>query len=321
MLTARPGGAIIPAMKTHKVDRDMPSKAERDLLALLDQMKDVRRQLSRMIRSVSAGSRHAVKDTKPSVEDRAAPKNVERDDVIEALKQFTIERGDSVWHVRPPETKLSPKVWSRIRQFMASNDIDWSTQRQAFVTEEDPTALIQALWMGKLRSRKQERQAFYTPADVAKQVVDVANVQGHTVLEPSAGDGALADACRARGANSVICCEIVPNEADKLIRKGYNTYVGDFMDAKFCVVYSRIVMNPPYTRDLYIMHVMHALTLLARGGRLVAIVPGERPSERLADLLDSTRGVTWGTRPLRPGAFKSSGTAIRTCVLIVDKAH
>jgi hypothetical protein len=115
--------------------------------------------------------------------------------------------------------------------------------------------------------------AFFTSEAVAARVAEKAEIgSGHLVLEPSAGQGALAAFARDRGAH-VTCVEIQPGLAHELrVLHGYEDVVeADFLklDPAHFVPFDRIVMNPPFDRGRDCDHVRHAYDFLAgrRAGR------------------------------------------------------
>lgn len=80
--------------------------------------------------------------------------------------------------------------------------------------------------------------------------------------------------------------------------------------------FDRIIMNPPFANGADIKHVLHALDLLAPGGRLVAVVAdGPRQQERLRPVIEG-RGGTWEALPA--DSFKEQGTSVRTALIVVE---
>lgn len=161
-------------------------------------------------------------------------------------------------------------------------------------------------------------QLFPTPADVARTVVDLAEIQpGDRVLEPSAGTGALIDALPdgvhivAIEINNALCRRL------NTMPKVTTTIEGDFLnlagaepEAKF----DRIVMNPPFQNGSDIRHIQHARRLLKPGGRLVAIcAAGPRQRETFEPIGD------WIDLP--DGTFKDQGTNVRTAIVVLGAAN
>lgn len=103
---------------------------------------------------------------------------------------------------------------------------------------------------------------FPTPDAVAEEVVGQAEIEpGMRVLEPSAGNGMLADAARNAGAE-VDVVEQAGQLRAILAEKGFALVGDDFLEYRPSVPYDRIVMNPPFSNDQDIQHVEHAYTML-----------------------------------------------------------
>jgi phospholipid N-methyltransferase len=164
-------------------------------------------------------------------------------------------------------------------------------------------------------------QLFPTPRALAERVAKIADVkQGHRVLEPSAGTGALLGAIGGRmfahnpEAGAVSAVEINQSLADRLRQEFPLTHVicDDFLKCNGDLgAFDRIVMNPPFANADDIKHIKHALTMLKPGGRLVAICAnGPRQREALSHL------GTWEDLP--PGSFATSGTNVNAALLVVQ---
>lgn len=291
------------------------TKAERQLIALEKGFRNCRKILTTMIREISPKSRHAVKDIKlANPTSRWIVETVTDEDVIETFKSFSHD-GCLAY---PPQDRMSPETWSKVRTIMRNNGGRWITGKGYFKLDRPAGPVLEAMIStGKIVNDKKERQAFYTPDAIANQVAELADVSDRMVLEPSAGDGALADALNGAGADEVVCFEIDKACCTRLRAKGYEVRRGDFLAMSPADMdYERIVMNPPFAKDAYIAHIDHAMKFLAPGGRLVAIIPGDRVSSKLSDVLPPN--ATWTCYPLPKSAFKESGTNIQTSILVID---
>ncbi|NWA11938.1 hypothetical protein [Pseudomonas gingeri] len=112
---------------------------------------------------------------------------------------------------------------------------------------------------------------FPTPAAVAQRMARLARItKGTRVLEPSAGNGNLADAAAAAG-GEVDVLEISSQLRDILTVKGYSVVGHDFNDFTPEAPYQAILMNPPFSKRQDAEHIMQAYGMLASGGTLVAI--------------------------------------------------
>lgn len=226
------------------------------------------------------------------------------EDVLDVLRRSVVE-GDLV---RLPDGQLSRKLYEAVNTALTHIGGKWNRHRKGHVFATSPQEkLDEILGQGFSVDKKKVFQAFYTPEDVADEMAIWAQVEGHDVLEPSAGHGALAEACLKFGAASVDCIEL--DEASALVLKGKGFLVigSDFLSYKG-PAYERIVMNPPFTRDQDVKHVEQALRFLAPRGILVAIMAGNTTRSSFTRL---TQGRNVEIRELADGSFKSSGTMVR----------
>ncbi len=213
-----------------------------------------------------------------------------------------------------PPTQLDRSTYEAVNKALVLAGGKWNTKARAHVFDGDPRAKLGLmLETGVVIDEKKKFQAFFTAAALAAQVVSMCDVEGYTVLEPSAGHGALADACLAAGAKRVECVELNPESAAKLRVKEYPTTEGDFLSLS-PRPYSRIVMNPPFTKNQDVKHVAHALRFLARDGVLVAIMSS---ATQRANFINLVSGLVHDIEEVPAGAFKESGTPIATIILRV----
>src|SRR5262249_10806030 len=117
-------------------------------------------------------------------------------------------------------------------------------------------------------------QLFPTPPELADHMVELADIRaGQTILEPSAGTGALLEALpRKPLACGLTLVEMNRSLCDGLTAKGYHSICADFLECNGELgTFDRVVMNPPFANGQDITHIQHALAKLKPGGRLVAL--------------------------------------------------
>jgi predicted RNA methylase len=203
--------------------------------------------------------------------------------------------------------------YTKVKKAIETAGGKWKTNKQGFVFESDPREKLGlALESGVVVDEKKVRQAFYTPQAVADEVAALADVGGHLVLEPSAGDGALAKACLRAGAAGVYCVEMEATCLPALKAIDHATVeIGDFLKMHVLRV-ERIVMNPPFSKGQDLKHVAQAKKWLVPGGKLFAIVP-DKDCLKFAALGAAT------VKRFPAGAFKESGTAIATRLIRIEQ--
>jgi hypothetical protein len=165
---------------------------------------------------------------------------------------------------------------------------------------------------------------FPTPKTLANRLVDEADIRpGMKVLEPSAGKGDLLDVLKERHGDAIEPHAIEPHSDLRgvLDAKGHKLVGDDFLKHSEGG-YDRIVMNPPFENAQDIEHVKHAFSLLAPGGRVVAIMSagGGRKREEFDAWLTGQGGVS---EDLPEGSFASNEafrkTGVNTRLVTIEK--
>lgn len=171
---------------------------------------------------------------------------------------------------------------------------------------------------------------FPTPAAVADRMVALAEIDaGMTVLEPSAGSGALAARIRHHHPQVRLCCvEAVYSLQNILEAKGFDLVGLDFLDDDFLHAegvpdrFDRVVMNPPFEDGQDIQHVRRAFSLLAPGGRLVAVMAAGaffRSDKQAVEFREWLDSVSWHEIiDLPDGSFRESKTGVSAKLLVLD---
>lgn len=170
----------------------------------------------------------------------------------------------------------------------------------------------------ELRLRK-EPGFFVTPDAVVKMMLEYAEIgPEHTVLEPSAGIGNIADKLPK---NNLKVIEWNSARRRFLELKGFAVVGDDFLEHHDC--YDRIIQNPPFEGSQDIDHVRHAYGLLNPGGILVSVMGtgpffrGDKKAMAFRDWFYDE--VSGDFENLPEGAFKSSGTGVSARLVVIRK--
>lgn len=122
-------------------------------------------------------------------------------------------------------------------------------------------------------------QFYPTPENLVDEMLVLADVSDQDqILEPSAGHGAIA---KHLPKERLTCVEISSLHAAVLQGHGLNVVCTDFLQWEPPSRFSLIMMNPPFSRGRAVEHVKKAASLLAPGGRLVAILPGSARNKEI----------------------------------------
>ena len=240
---------------------------------------------------------------------------------------------DNVSGLRLPE-QMDRKLYVEVNKALEAIGGVWSRKLKVHLFQEDPEGpLSEILAQGGYTDSKQEFGFFETPEPLARNLVAAAEIKpGMTVLEPSAGRGALVrHILKSGGACTAI--EIQGENADKIHKvllpssrdlPPLFVVIGNFLNwqPREGFLFDRVVMNPPFRAQADIAHVHHAFNFLKPGGRLVAIMSAGvkwRENRKALDfrklVLDSNGSII--ANP--DGSFKASGTDVRTVTVIMEK--
>jgi hypothetical protein len=227
--------------------------------------------------------------------------------------------------------QLDRQLYIRVNKVLEALGGKWDRQRRGHLFDSDDAtqALELAAETGEYSDRKQVLQEFFTPDWLADQMVaDLDLKVGDSILEPSAGNGSLIRALyrrypHAHTSFNIQLVEINPKWWWWDKGTEINIHIGDFLRWDPPNRYNRILMNPPFTRQREIDHVRHAYSLLAPGGRLVAIMSAgfkyrtNRKSVEFNWLVEAQGRV----RELPENTFASEGTTVRTVKVILEKGQ
>lgn len=170
---------------------------------------------------------------------------------------------------------------------------------------------------------KYEQGWFPTPPALAMQVLDLAGIcAGHTVLEPSAGSGALTREIARRG-GVVDAYEIDERRADVLREQGdaRRVFAADFLaqdPMEYAEGFDRIVMNPPFGNGLD--HIKHAIGFMKDDGILVSIMSQSLmwwENNAAVEFRAMVEEVGGEISALPDDSFAVCGTNVRTCLVFV----
>ena len=140
---------------------------------------------------------------------------------------------------------------------------------------------------------------------------------GDRVLEPSAGEGALADAARALG-GVVDCVEIDSHAIAILKGKGYTVTEQDFLTIAPEPEWDVVILNPPFSGGSAVRHTDHAIKFLRPNGRLVGLMDAgvcHRTDRATSNFLTDVSKFGAKFERIPAGTFKESGTDVATVMI------
>ncbi len=175
--------------------------------------------------------------------------------------------------------------------------------------------------------------AFYrTPRKVIDEILEAGlgrklhDKPNPTVLEPSAGDGAIVRALLGYTPN-VTAIEVDPDRYRQIAAlQGRNPKLtavcANFLGIPARPTFDLVVMNPPFVGTHYVAHVLHAYEFLEPRGTLYCVLPA---TAQYSEHGDHAKFQAWATKhkarftDLPAESFKDSGTRIHTCYMTLTK--
>lgn len=226
--------------------------------------------------------------------------------------------------------QLDRKLYDRTMKVIDAAGGKWNRSAKVHIFPRDPREVLGlAVENGQIVNQAKALNQFFTPPDLATYVVRACSIIGakERVLEPSAGEGALAEAVRNAmamygGSGTVECVEIDERLVEVLRRKGFPTTHSDFLSLDPAPDYDAVVMNPPFAVSQDIAHIRHAYQFLRPGGRLAAIAGAgvefrqDKDYKAFRAWLKRLKGHV---EPLPEGSFREAGTDVRTVLVTVRK--
>lgn len=249
------------------------------------------------------------------------------DDILDILGECRTE-GNTLYL---PDRQLERSTYQAVNKVLESIGGKWDRKAKGHVfADGDPAELLDnVILAGEITDLKKQYQFFSTPRPIAEKMCELAELDSTCiVLEPSCGKGDLADVIYEAGVKELVGLELNREMEKHLTGKPYATLTGiDFLefvkDPGIKTPWTRIVMNPPFSRQQDIDHILTAYGILRPGGILVSVVsesPFFRSNKKSVDFrafLDEHEAVIV---PLEEGAFKESGTMVRTRLVKIVKS-
>lgn len=240
----------------------------------------------------------------------------------EVLKNCTIT--DNI--VKLPNVQLDRKLYQEVAKSLKLIGGTWKGGKIfGFVFNTDPTELLSQIANGETRNLKKEFQFFATPDNLADELVKLAEIkQDDTILEPSAGRGSIIKAINKVTNIKPDCYELMPDNITYLNQSAlqFNLIGEDFLKHEN-KTYTKIIANPPFTKNQDIKHLMEMYNCLSPGGRLVCITSEswtngkQKIQENFKQWLIEVNAEVIN---IEPGTFKESGTMVGGKIVIINKA-
>jgi len=233
----------------------------------------------------------------------------------------TIKKGqlkENIYYL--PDIQLDRKEYLEVAKHIKFLGGKWNRTKGGFIFDREIKSIDELL--GETNKQKQ-LQFFETPQELAKELVYLADIQNQDdILEPSAGRGAIIKEIKKICSCQIQYCEIDETNR-KYLEKIDNLEEVNYNFLKFNeMTFSKIIANPPFSKNQDIDHIRHMYSLLRRKGRLVSIaskhwqISNKKKETEFRDWLED---IDAEVVELDEGKFKESGTNIKSVIIIINK--
>jgi hypothetical protein len=259
--------------------------------------------------------------------------------------------------VKLPEGQLERKQYMDVKKHLEGIGGKWKGGKVAgFVFPSDPSELLGRVQAGEKVNLKKDFQFFGTPDELADRLVSLAKITTEDmILEPSAGDGSILKAIQ-RSIDYLIhmpCYyELMPQNRLKLEEIDFIDDLGEDFMTHNSLKFDKIIANPPFTKHQDIEHLRHMYDHLLTEGTVVCITSiswmqgtQKKPTAFRDWLADDAEGTSdnfdWGQfsrigtdtqfyrkngdrvyiEMVESGAFKQSGTSVKTAIVVIEKPN
>lgn len=224
--------------------------------------------------------------------------------------------------------KIPDEQYDRLVVAIDSIGGTWSEKHNGFLFNYDPKNKVDELINSGEFNLSEEliwrRKTQYhpTPKNIVDTMISMANIkENDVVVEPSAGQGAILD--RLPKYVKTIAIELDENNIKVLREKGYNVIGEDFLKISN-IEYNKVIMNPPFSNNQDVKHILHAYKLLKKGGTLVAIINGNSIERRYTNdacknFFEEIKDTNYEIINLPEGSFSESNTMINTAIIKIQK--
>jgi hypothetical protein len=216
--------------------------------------------------------------------------------------------------------QLDRPTYVKVNKVLEACGATWNKKLKVHLFADGAEKRIdEILSTGEVEVPKDEFNFFPTPAKIVDLMLAKVALAGKTVLEPSAGQGAIALKAKELGAN-VHCYELMDANFEKLVKDFPLSIKADFLTITPSPLFDVVLMNPPFLKQNDIKHVSHALMFLKPGGTLVAIMGAsftfrtDTRTQVFNELLERFGAVV---EHLPEKSFKESGTLVNTVMVTI----
>ena len=291
------------------------------LIELLTFVNETQKTVETVMVSLCRAIGMTEEDMRPQKKGKSAPEGAKWS-TEEILKHCTLDGNV----LKLPNVRFDKKNYALAKTWIEEAGGIWQGGKvQGFTFPFDARRVFSILNQGKRCNLAQEYQYFATPAGLADWLVSLAGgVSGtDTILEPSAGTGAIVKAIiRSSPGVMVDCFELMPENIEILSKIDGVSLVGTNFDSPTKKKYTKIIANPPFSKNQDVDHLLRMYECLAENGVMAVITSRHWQLGQEKKCVDFRKWIESHDAkvfPIEAGEFKESGTSVPTLAVVIHK--
>lgn len=236
-------------------------------------------------------------------------------EVIEILKQCKVIGNVAIL----PDIQLDRKTYLDVAKKIELIGGKWDRKNKGFLFTQDPSELLGIIANGEKKNIKKEYQFFATPEELAERLTCEIPQDTKTILEPSAGQGAIIKAInKLRPDIKVFSCELMELNRKQFV--GDSTHLeDDFLMLSPKNKFDVVIANPPFAKNQDIEHfykmVEHATRKIISIMSTHWLYSNGKKEKAFREFLVNKNAII---EEIPAGTFKESGTNVKTCLVILN---
>ncbi|EEP4004750.1 methyltransferase [Salmonella enterica] len=245
-------------------------------------------------------------------------------DVLNALSRSRVE-GNLLFLA----DQLDRSLYLKTNKVLEAAGGVWNRKQKAHIFTMDASERIdQIILSGSIEIPRDVFNFIPSPNGlISEMITRSAPVAGERVLEPEFGDGRILKAIKQSTPGALITGVELNDERFQQVKNNFSLSEGielvhaDFLSYQPDNPFDVIIMNPPFLKRSDIKHVMHAIAMLTKNGRLQAILSAGvlfRKDNLTVALTERVKQLGGNFTPLPVATFKESGVNVNTVRLELD---
>lgn len=223
-----------------------------------------------------------------------------------------------------PAYQLDRKDYIEVNKILETIGWVWNRKEKAHVfpenMQEELDYILETEEIETLAEVKKKFQFFPTPKALARAMIKEAEIlPTDSILEPSAGEWAIYDEFPSK--NDATAIEI-QEEKYKILKNIHSREQDEIIHWDFLEYneksFDKIIMNPPFSKNQDVKHILHAYSLLKKWGRIVSVASSSIQHKRTS-LHEELAHLHPQYIEINEWAFKESGTMVNTVLVIINK--